>query len=477
MNIQTFVKENSKRLLYIKSLIDKEADLAEKSALLGLLAYMLDTHAGIYADNYLESELVKIAQSIQYMPSFERNSMQGKERVLHIASQVYPTGGHTRVINSWIENDEAREYSLFLTNVKSERPAWLFETVKRSGGQIYIDPGSLNYIERAKKMREIASQYDRIVLHIHPYDILPILAFGHDQWERPVYFLNHADHRFWIGISVSDFILDISKEGNSFTKKRRGALKTQILPVPQSTIAGFTLNRQKCRGKLSIPDHIKVAVTMANRSKFRPIEGYNFFEFVLSLIKEYDDFYIIVIGPDLNDPLWKDVYMRSQGKVIAIGEKMKEETAPILAAANLYLDSFPFNSGTSLIEAIKQKIPIFSLRMPWSAFDVYSDLQSNSLGELKQAVDIFLREGITYNLEERKERYIESHCKEGWLKRLNNIFAIPIVHQVMPHFQSKNYLFDEYDKIFFSFHFEPSGLVDQGFERLLSKLFKSNKKD
>lgn len=472
MDILSFAQQRSKILFYIHRQIEQEKDSAKQSALLGVMAYYLDTHVGIYSSQYIESKLVSIAQSINYMPQFMQKNEHRKERILHIVSQVYNTGGHTRAVNSWTQNDVMREYSLYITNHNSERPQWLLETIRQSGGTVYIDKASTNFIERAKELRRIAAGYDRVVLHIHPCDILPILAFGHQEWQRPVYFFNHADHRFWLGISVSDLILDLSSLGNEFTVKRRGATKTQILPVPQSNMmfGDNFLSRDECRKKLAIPSSIKIVLSMANTSKYRPIPGYNFFQFAMELVKESDNTYVLVIGPSPSEPLWKEAYIRSQGRIRALGEKSKDETPLFLGAADAYVDSFPLSSGTSLIESIRQCIPSFSLRMPWAAFDIYRKLRRESMRALKEDVIGCLQNGAPYDTIKLREKYYQTHCPPAWNDHLNAIFSIPLIHRVTTSFQGKDNLLDFYDRFSFALRFGPSGLLDCACEEAYQKV-------
>ncbi|MDO7204857.1 hypothetical protein Q5M85_12610 [Paraclostridium bifermentans] len=63
------------------------------------------------------------------------------------------------------------------------------------------------------------------------YDPIPIIAFG-VEGGPPIVYMNHADHCFWIGSSIVDICVDISKYGQLVTKNRRGIDKSILLPIP-----------------------------------------------------------------------------------------------------------------------------------------------------------------------------------------------------------------------------------------------------
>ena len=42
--------------------------------------------------------------------------------------------------------------------------------------------------------------------------LIPILAFGVEEFKRPVLLYNHASHMAWLGKSIADLVLDIEKD-------------------------------------------------------------------------------------------------------------------------------------------------------------------------------------------------------------------------------------------------------------------------
>ena len=62
-------------------------------------------------------------------------------RILHVATQVLDTGGHTRTIKNWIRHDPVSCHSLLIVRQGGTKvPLWLLETVQRSGGNLVVLP-------------------------------------------------------------------------------------------------------------------------------------------------------------------------------------------------------------------------------------------------------------------------------------------------------------------------------------------------
>ena len=79
----------------------------------------------------------------------------------------------------------------------------LRSAITRSGGLLHIlkappsDP-----LSQALELRALMQDAHVVVLHIFPYDVIPILALATGCDAKTVY-VNHSDHTFWLGASVS----------------------------------------------------------------------------------------------------------------------------------------------------------------------------------------------------------------------------------------------------------------------------------
>ena len=129
------------------------------------------------------------------------------ETCLIVFTLSYFTGGHTRVAERWIETDTHHRYSVAFTAPQNglEIPERLKNAVAQSGGELLFVNGE-NALETGLNLRRIASKFESVVLFTHMGDPTAIIAFASSDFKRPVGFYNHADHRFWLGVSISDII-------------------------------------------------------------------------------------------------------------------------------------------------------------------------------------------------------------------------------------------------------------------------------
>src|SRR5665647_1277901 len=98
-----------------------------------------NSHPGVYRSQRLESLAVEIGQHLTALQSSApRSSRLGpKIDILHVLTQTYSSGGHTRLVWRWIENDASRVHSVVLTGQQGYPvPRELEQAVARSGGSI-----------------------------------------------------------------------------------------------------------------------------------------------------------------------------------------------------------------------------------------------------------------------------------------------------------------------------------------------------
>ncbi len=313
-------------------------------------------HPGSFRDTRLERLLAAASDSDVVVPRSAR-SLDG--HVLHVASQVYPMGGHTKLISRWILNDSSRVNSLVLTGQQGlPVPAELLDAVRNSGGEV-IDIGrtSSDLCARARALRQLALSGPRaIVLHIHPYDVLPSLAFA--RLSTPVILLNHADHVFGVGFDVADIVADIRPAGQRLSIAARGVQATQsaIVPVPLALPAHSPTH--EVRTRLGIPQSATVLLSMASAYKYASRAGAHFTDVHRRVLLANPDVHLIIAGPSSEGP-WARLASETGGRVHALGIVLDIEA--IYEAADIYLDSFPFASLTSLLDAALRGIPVLAL--------------------------------------------------------------------------------------------------------------------
>jgi hypothetical protein len=330
-------------------------DWAEAAARAQMAAHFaFRSHAGVFASNLLEELLENAATQIpaswRYGGKRKGVEHEGRERVLHVVTSVGPTGGHTRLATRWMELDSARRHSLAITGMFSlALPAQVSEPVLRSGGTIYrVDRGlGQDLLRRAARLRALAREHDLVVLHTHPYDVLPNLAFPPGARPCPVLFLNHADHLFWLGVRAASSFACLREPGRLLCVSQRGIPReaTYLLPIPLLPRSAER-SRQDARRALGFREDALVCLTMASGYKFQGYGPRSLAAAIGPALNALPSLEWHVIGPE--SPPYR-AGEQAHPRVVAHGVIPKPRD--YLAAADLYLDSYPFSSLTSMLEA------------------------------------------------------------------------------------------------------------------------------
>jgi hypothetical protein len=331
--------------------IRESAALARHAAV-----YALRCHVDVFYSAEIETLLTLMAAQNSIV-SGRHASNQRVHKVLHVLTRAYPTGGHTRIVWRWIEADKGREHHIVITQQDAfPVPSQLQFQAEKSGGRLRIFDKSTDLREDAIRLRQFGSDFDIIVLHIHPWDVVPQLAWGDVNNHPPIAFLNHADNVFWIGASLADLVINLRQSGLRVSQLRRGIPEERnaILPTPLSDCLPKQ-SRQDARAKLSIDDDEFVALTVAREDKFVPFNDIDFANFHQPLLEMYEKLRIILVGPSTTAPYWKQWAKIINGRIQAVGTQ--EDISAHLSAADIYLDSFPFASVTSLLDAALAGVP------------------------------------------------------------------------------------------------------------------------
>jgi hypothetical protein len=203
-------------------------------------------------------------------------------------------------------------------------------------------------------------QFDFVVLHIHPYDVVPTLAFAHCDSTPPVILENHADHCFWLGLSVANLLTDHRESAQRITAERRGVPPSHMgwLPLPIEVLQAGP-SRAEARQALGIPDDMVLGVSIANAFKSQPLRGPGLAEALIPVAAQHPNFTAMVVGPSPKDSRWQAAQRETGNRVRALG--VVTDPQNLVRAADIYLDSSPVGSGTSILEAALASLPPVSL--------------------------------------------------------------------------------------------------------------------
>lgn len=344
------IKENAKILLKAVNNINQNTPLETVKKLVYDFCY---TSTGLYVSEKIESYLLNISQNIKadLHNEYEKNS------VLHVMTMTYDSGGHTRVVERWIENALENEvHSLFLTNQSEEEINKNLKTIiENQKGNIYYNKNN-DDIKTAIKLRQTASRYGRIVLHVHMEDIVPVLAFGTEEFKRPVLFYNHADHLAWVGVSIADKILELRDFGVNITKNKRGCSRQYKLGIPT-----YKPQQQsyKTRDELGLPKDKTIIFSCGSEFKYFPVQDINIFNLIKSITDKYNVLFILVGITNLSQ-FHIEQYNINNDRLKIIGRMEHNKLMSYIYNADIVVDSFPMSGATALLDAYALKKPLLS---------------------------------------------------------------------------------------------------------------------
>jgi hypothetical protein len=397
---------------------------------------------GLFVSPELERLLFAIGEKAvreSRVPVKSKSLTKTPKNILHVATSINGIGGHSKMLRRWIQQDTERSHSLVLTQGSWEvLPEILRDAVFNSKGKIYkLNETIGSMTSRSQRLLEIATLADIVVLHIYNYDVIPILAFANKDKSPPIIYLNHTDHNFWVGTSVSDVVVNLRKSGMTLSQKRRGieAERNAILPSIVDPVHR-TLSRVQAKQHLGIPENSIVLLSLARGPKYKTINNANYLDTHIPLLEKYDNTFLVIVGPDINDYIndWSTAIQRMQGRINII--KGREDIAVFYQAADIYVDSFPFVSITSLLEAGTYSLPLVS-RYPYSstASEIFGAdmpgltdnlIRVRSLEEYTKVLSQLIEdEQFRLQLgEATRTKIFKIHVGENWQRYLNDVYHL-----------------------------------------------------
>jgi hypothetical protein len=359
-NFELFASEVDKAEAHLKAGRLEEAALSVTLA----SAFATQKHCGVFASERIERILGAISKTLPdraaALPRVK--DLKDARRILHVATELTTVGGLTRMLTRWINTDATRQNSVALTRYRGVLPQQLADAVARSGGEIHklnTNPGSL--LDWALSLRKLARGYDLVVMHIHCEDTIPVIAFGPSETLPPVLLLNHADHIFWIGPSVSHAVLNLREAAADITINRRGVAPERSLMLPTLIDPpSRKMNRKEARALLGIDEDSVVMISVARGAKYRPINGVTYASRFVEVLKANPKARLFVVGSGSPED-WKPAQDQVPGRIIGLPEQ--PDPSAYFEAADIYVDSYPFSSSTSLMEAAGYGLPLLTLFM------------------------------------------------------------------------------------------------------------------
>lgn len=401
-------------------------------------------HPGLFVSASLERMLRSLGEAALSYQGRVRPRPAGTSRsplrVLHIATDVRGIGGHTRNMWRWISQDRANDHSVALTRHHRPIPDALLGAVKHSRGSVFFANRALGgLLGWARQLQRIVDQFDLVVLHVNN-DVVPFLALAGMTSPPPAIILNHADHVFGIGAGCANLVAHTRWSGHELSQARRGIPKEHSAVIPLCMeLPALETPRAEARRRLGLAEGTVAILTIARAVKFRDIDGSAFPDPLVDVLRHHPNTALLVVGPG-GQVDWSAADRAAQGRIRVVPET--PETATYLSAADIYLDSFPFVSITSLFEAGLHGLPIVTRAAfgpgcrTMAADSVGLDevlLRTGSATELRALLD-----GLISDRERRetigrrtREHIMSVNLGDPWVAKVNSLYELAVQLPVM----------------------------------------------
>ncbi len=392
-------------------------------------------HTGLFASPELEDLLSEVAEQLIDSPAPARVRQQPPVEILHVVTQAYGVGGHTQMLSRWIAQDHQRNHRVLLTRQGSTAlPSKLSDKLVTPQALASIDQGRGGLLQRASRLRAAARSADLVLLHIHPYDVVPSLAFGKHDGMPPVIMVNHSDHAFWIGTRITSVLLNLRDSGRDLAVERRGieADRAAVLARPLGVMTERQLSRSQAKQQFGVAADQVLIVTAAAASKYDPISPPSLLELIVPVFQDHPNAVLLAAGPEPTGQ-WAAAQRLTGGRVRALGRLA--DVTELHQAADGYLDSFPFASLTSMIESGSFGNPLLTYRghpaecavlgADTRGLDEYLLRPENPADLVRDLSKLLTDAEFRQQLGERTRISISStHLGSGWRTGVEQLYAL-----------------------------------------------------
>jgi glycosyltransferase involved in cell wall biosynthesis len=399
-------------------------------------------HPGRFADGALENIAFDIGRRAASLAPEAAARTTKLRRVLHVVSHAPAVGGHTRMLHHWVTHDATSTHSLFIVDQgPAPVPEWLGASILKSRGTLTVCARRQGQLDKALHLRRLAHQHaDLVVLHHDCCDVVPTVAFA-VEGGPPVAIVDHADHLFWLGSSVADTVIALRSAGARHGAQRRHAPRNALLPIP--LVPSQQTSRAQARSRLGIPPDQTVLLSVGRALKYRPCGAHDFVATANAILERNPSAHLYVVGVNLEGIR---PYLRTQPHPALHFVGPVHDTSLHRAAADIYLESFPFGSNTALLEAALSGLPVVPAYAPLfpllvAGNDSLNDLVSNPSSEEEY---VSMASSLVRDRQQRiafgaalRQRLLVEHVGEGWLRHLRQLYAHTdrLVHRprLIPH--------------------------------------------
>ena len=369
-------------------------------------------HDGVYQDNELETLLQqKVMQSKGYLSP---NFFEICTGTILVASELYSNGGHSAVVMNWMRMfREKDDHKLLITRTVTSK---VKKTLDREGVSYHlcINDG----VSLINEILQHTVNAERIVLHIHPSDIVSAVAARIlTQAGKNVIFYNHADHVFSYGISSATTVCEVSSYGMALNKRTGRAKNSRYLGIPVNFCENQSdINLGRARGR--------TILSCGEPTKYAPSNVF-FGEFIDCLLLQEPNATILLVGPTGEEPWWDGHVSRWGDSVQFLGTLEHDKYMEVIELADVYVDSFPITGGTAFPEALLNGKLVVGLQNPIQGYSPADELRVENVYQLaERVINLLMRDSACVSHVAKVRKQAKSiHSISRFRERVIGIYA------------------------------------------------------
>src|SRR5215469_210317 len=299
-------------------------------------------------------ELDELVRKASLIVAPDGNPTTNSKLLVHVATEVYPTGGHSRVIEDIVAALPEYQHVLVVTGMHKSHP--YLATLKSRYDQLNLKVHLLQCWSWSERARELSSLIDllgpeAVLLLTHPHDSIAYTGIpGHAA--RKVLFLHHADHQPSLGASRHDYVhVDLTPECHGIC---RAGLH------PQASLVNLTV---KDIGTLGLAERRPiVAATCGCSQKYLGPSEFSYGQLLGALFSTGVErvFHIGDVPPWQKDQICADIAASGQdaGRLVFLPVTPSLASKLFELSPDCYLTSHPIGGGKATLEAMSVGLPI-----------------------------------------------------------------------------------------------------------------------
>ena len=331
--------------------------------------------------------------TLQYRPpaSIQQSAAEPTVTNLFVATELYASGGHSRVIEDFVALSEGQSCAVVVTNVNNLPEEGIYvEKLLKLGARILLCPRSLAPIEKVFWLRHQFSQLSprRIYYFVHHWDAIAVAAAAVIP-KGVGYYFHHGDHNLALGVHTPGLIhIDCHTAGFAICRHELGVKGNKYWPLCTVDHGVRSEHGFLTRGALT-------TASSGLPVKFLPTTPYpiNYYRLIPNLIGQTRGFHIHFgqIPQAILDDLHKDLV--SLG--IPLERFIHVPWVPSLWKAmsefgvDVYMNSFPVGGGKAIVEVMGSGTPAIVHRRGDSAFLGFNFMEYPEAMKWQSGNDLF----------------------------------------------------------------------------------------